>query len=254
MADTEDKEDSIPLPRHNADDVSLPTANRILYGLRDARLFESMGTLKKYPKNKIFVEPGDPPKYCYLLKKGCVIGFEYTADGDERIYDIHLPVSMILETRIILNSPSPIYFKTIKPSELVCISAHALLAAIRDDAQMMTALLESLANKFHVAMEQVRETKIHDTEYRFCNLLLMFAECFGVDYDGKILIREQVSQQVFADLLGVNRITINRIAKTLKNMGLIELINGCYCLPDTQRLQKHMSYAPHPQTSSFFVT
>ena len=228
-----------PLLSKNTD-IEFPS--RLLHLLHDARLFDNMGSLKKVPKNTIFIEAGDPPRYCYVLKKGCVVGFEYAPSGDERVYDIMLPQSLLLEMNLFLNKPSPVYFKAVKPSELICIERHTLLDRMRGDFRLTMAVIESLSNKFYVAMEQVRETKCHGAAWRFCNLLLMFAEFYGVPYDKKTLIREQVSQQILSNLLGVNRITINRISTKLKDLALIEQINGLYCISDMEKLKQHMDY------------
>lgn len=76
--------------------------------------------------------------------------------------------------------------------------------------------------------------------WKVCNLLLTFAERYGVPYDGKTLIKEKISQQMMANLLGVNRITMVRAIKELREMGLIEQVNGFYCIRDKERMQKFM--------------
>jgi len=181
---------------------------------------EKLGFLLKLPKYSIFIEPGDIPKYCYVVKKGGVIGFEYASGGDERVYNIMLPGSLVLEMNLILNKPSPVYFKSIKPSELICIDRHTLLRQMGNDFQLVINIIESISYKYLAAMEQIRETKCHDAAWRFCSLLLMFADRYGVPYDGTIIIKEKINQQILSDLLGVNRITVNRIIKILKDSGL----------------------------------
>jgi CRP/FNR family transcriptional regulator len=216
--------------------------SRLIHFSHGMESLEKLGFLKKLPKDCIFVEAGDEPLYCYWVKKGCVVGFEYTAGGDERIYDVMLPRSLILEMSLFLNKPSPVYFKTLKPSELICIDKSTLLNQMDEDRHLVTDIIEYMSYKFFAAMEQVRESKCHDAGWRFCSLLLMFADRYGVMYDNKLLIKEKVSQQLFSNLLGVNRITVNRIIKKLTDMGLIEQINGYYCICDREKLIRHMDY------------
>ena len=71
-------------------------------------------------------------------------------------------------------------------------------------------------------------------------MLLKFAKQSGTDYDGKILIREKISQQSMANMLRVSRITVARTIKELKDLGLLENINGYYCLRSTEQLKRHM--------------
>jgi CRP/FNR family transcriptional regulator len=171
-----------------------------------------------------------------------VIGFEYSAAGDERIYDIMLPGSLMLEACLILNKSSPVYFKTIKPTELICIDRHTLLEQMSADFSLVMNIIESISCKFFAAMEQFRETQCHDANWRLCNLLLMYADRYGIPHDGKIMIREKVSQQTLSDILGINRITVNRLIKNLQDMDLVLQINGYYCLHDMEKLRRHLEY------------
>jgi CRP/FNR family cyclic AMP-dependent transcriptional regulator len=100
-------------------------------------------------------------------------------------------------------------------------------------------IMESLSTKYLSAMEQVRHTNFHNAGWKICDLLLIFAEHYGVPYDGKILIKEKISQQLLSNLLGINRVTAVRAIKELKEMALIEQINGYYCIRSLEKLKRH---------------
>jgi CRP/FNR family transcriptional regulator len=216
--------------------------SRLLRFPREVLAFEKFGSIKSLPKNTVFIEPGNIPNYCYLVKKGCAVGFEYNSSGNEQIYNIMLPGSLIMEMNLILNESSPIFFKTIKPSILICIDRDTLLKEMGADFNVVINIVKSISYKFLVAMEQVRENQCHEATWKCCNLLLMFAEIYGIPYEGKILIKEKISQQMLSDILGVNRITVNRIIKKLKEMDLIVQINNYYCIHNIEKLKTHMEY------------
>jgi CRP/FNR family transcriptional regulator len=111
-----------------------------------------------------------------------------------------------------------------------------------EDFNVVINIVKSISYKFLVAMEQIRESRCHEATWRFCILLLMFAEKYGIPYEDKVLIKEKLSQKILSDILGVNRITVNRIIKKLKDMDLIVQINNYYCIYNTERLKKHMDY------------
>jgi CRP/FNR family transcriptional regulator len=111
-----------------------------------------------------------------------------------------------------------------------------------EDFNVVINIVKSISYKFLVAMEQIRESRCHEATWRFCSLLLMFAENYGIPYEDKILIKEKLSQKILSDILGVNRITVNRIIKKLKDIDLIVQINNYYCIYDTERLKRHMDY------------
>jgi CRP/FNR family transcriptional regulator len=221
-------------------ETEFPT--RLLHLPYGTNLFDHLGAVKKIPKNTILAEPGNLPKCCYVVKKGCVVSFEYTLSGEERIYGIHMPPCPILEAPLLFNKPCAVYFKTVEPSEMICVDRHTLLDLMREDFHTTMAVIESISNKFIVGMEQIREATNHDVAWRLCNLLLEFAAAYGVLYDGATLIQKKLSQQFLSNLLGVNRVTVNRISQKLKDLGFIEQINGYYCIGDIEKLKRHMEY------------
>jgi CRP/FNR family transcriptional regulator len=218
--------------------------SRLLYLPQKIGSFEKIGSLMKVPKNTVIIEPGVVPPYCYAVKKGCVIGYEYNSGGDERVYNVMMTGSLIMEANLFLNALCPIYFRTVKNSELIRIEKHILLHEMAKDQRLTLDIIESISDKFFSAMDQVRELKCHDTTWMLCNLLLIFSDRYGVHYDNdkRIIIKEKISQQILSNLLGVNRITITRIIKKLKDIGLIEQINGCYCITDTEKMKQHLDY------------
>jgi CRP/FNR family cyclic AMP-dependent transcriptional regulator len=216
--------------------------SRLLYLPGGTARLEKIGTPVKYPKNHILIEPGNIPEYCYVVKHGRVITSEYTPGGEERVYNFMEEQSIFLECNLLMQDPVPVFFMTAKPSELIAISRGALLTAMGADPQLNFDIIESISLKFLAAMDQIRESTTQNASWKLVNLLLIFAERFGEPYDGKILIKEKVSQQMLSNLLGISRITTVRIIKDLKELWLVEQINGYYCIRDIDKLKQHLTY------------
>lgn len=213
--------------------------SRLLYLPRGIARLEKLGEKKFFPKNYILQQAGKKTKYCYIVKTGRVAGYEYTFTGEERIYNFNEQNSLFLEANLLFDYTSPVSFKTMLDSELVCIDKKTLVDALEKDSEVSKDIMESMATKFMSAMEQVRHANYHNAEWKVCDLLLIFADRYGEFYDGKILIREKISQQQFSNLVGINRVTAVRAIKKLKDMTLIEQINGYYCICDMERLKEH---------------
>lgn len=212
---------------------------RILHLSRGTERLEKLGFRRIFPKNHIIIEQGSPVDYCYIVKKGRVIGYEFTPAGEERVYNFNEEGSVLLEPNVLLNKPSAVYFKTTMSSELICISREALLCAMAEDQQLTLDIIESISDKFFASMDQIRQACCHNVTWKICNLLLIFADRFGVPYDGKILIKEKISQQMLSNLLGINRITTVRTIKELKELNLLEQVNGYYCIRSIEKLKRH---------------
>jgi CRP/FNR family transcriptional regulator len=107
------------------------------------------------------------------------------------------------------------------------------------DENFVFDIIESISYKFYSAMDQIRESQNHDTVWVLCNLLLTFAAQYGVHHRDKVMIKEKINQQILSNILGVNRITVVRIVKILKERGLLEHENGYYCV-DVEGIQTYL--------------
>lgn len=110
---------------------------------------------------------------------------------------------------------------------------------MKNDPQLLNALLFSVSNKFLEAMEELRKERNHSAAWRLCDTLLCFSERYGVPYDGKVLIQKNISLQSLAAMMGVNRATAVRAMRRLRDMGLVENINGFYCVRSIDSLRRH---------------
>lgn len=201
--------------------------------------WEKIGTVVKIPKKQLLFRYDEVPDRCYIVKQGLVIAYEELPNGNELIYYMMDKNAMFLEANMMLARPADVNFRTAEDCELICITKDQLMKALDDDPKLMSSLFFSVANKFLEAMEELREDRGHSAEWRLCNLLSEFSELYGIQYDGKILIQKNISLQLLAGMLGVNRATTVRAMHNLRDLGLVEHINGFYCIRSIEALKRH---------------
>lgn len=214
----------------------------LLYLPRGVSRLERLGEEEDVPAGCELNHLGEVPEFCYIVKSGRVICYEFTYNGEQRVYNFMEPNSLFLEECLLFDKPCPILFKTAVPSKLIRIDKCDLKRAFKHDIDVVMDVCESLATKFLSSMQLIRYGKQQTSAWKICKLLQIFAEHYGVAYDNKILIKEKISQQMIADLLGMNRVTVTRKFKELKNLGLLEQINGYYCVRSSRLLQEHMDF------------
>ncbi|MGI6021280.1 MAG: helix-turn-helix domain-containing protein [Lachnospiraceae bacterium] len=94
-------------------------------------------------------------------------------------------------------------------------------------------------------MDYIRFEPRSSAENKICKLLLMFASHDGVHTDdGKIVCNRKVSQQMIADILGMNRVTVSRKIKEFKDNNLILSIDtgdGKRYVFDIDEMEKYLS-------------
>lgn len=217
--------------------------SRLWGGSGSREKFMALGEKVTFPKGGMIAQAGKPVDSCYYILSGRAMAFEYTATSGERYYNFNEEGSLVMDANVILQKAPPVSFVALTAVEAVKIPRERLMEAMREDSDLALNVMSNLAFKFLAAMDQVREATQCSVAWKVCNLLLTFAERYGVPYDGKLLIKEKISQQTMANLLGVNRITMVRTIKELREQDMIEQVNGFYCIRDREKMQEFMQIA-----------
>ena len=181
-----------------------------------------------------------------LLKRGTAKACQITAAGEEHIYNIFRSGSNLFLMACITNEPPALNFIATSQCHVIRIPADVLSEVIRKDGRLARTLLTDFCKKLAFSYKRLRECESYNTEWKLCNMLLSMAERSGVEYEGKTLIREKVSQQTMAGMLRVSRITVARTLKVLRDLALIETVNGYICIRDEAELFQHMHYISIP--------
>lgn len=211
--------------------TSAPILSQVLY---------QIGERITLPRNHVLLRVDEIPEYCYIILSGRIISYETHINGEEQIYLINGPDCMILEGHLLYRIPVETNFVTTRKTELLRIDRQALINAIDQDSDVAFSIIGSITQKFLNAMTTLRYSRNFNTSWKVCNVLLTLAKQYGVEYKGSIMIREKISQQMIANILGVNRITVVNIFRDLKDMGIIEIINGYYCICDMDQMTEYM--------------
>jgi len=207
---------------------------------RGIKRLEKLGTAVTYPDNFQLNIADEVPSDCYIVKSGRVICYETSYAGALRIYNIMEPGSLLMEECLLFDYPCPVVFKTMGKTELVRIDKCDLKRAFKHDIDVVMDVCESLSVKFLSAMEHQRIGARQSASWKICQTLLMFGESKGAAEDGRIVINERLNQNMLSELLGINRVTVTRKLKELKEAGLIDYSHGRYSILDAAALKAYM--------------
>lgn len=166
--------------------------------------------------------------------------YEDSYNGEHRVYNIMRSGSLILEEYVLFPKSCPVLFKTLAESEIIKIERCELMRAFKNDIDIVLDILDSVCSKFVSAMETQRIGPRQDAEWKICRMIISDLENYGVPYKNGIILKEKVSHQMMADVLGLNRVTVTRKIKKLKELGLITRENGYNYVPDIEALLQYM--------------
>ena len=207
----------------------------------DSRLagLAAFGETRTYPKGHVLIEAGTKPELCYVILSGQVAGVRQTPSGEEIISFIMEPVSIMVEGLVLFDRVSPIAFKTLEESRLAGIRKEPLRQAVIDEPRLALELLEIASDKFFAALDDNARAKLHNVPQQLCELLADFAGHHGAPCGGQVKINHKVSIQLLTSMLGCNRASVVRAIKSLKEMGLLEYVNGYYHIPSIEKFHQH---------------
>ena len=208
-------------------------------GMPSMEYWERAGEIKEIRKGQIIYRYDEVPDSCSMIRKGSVIGYEEMPNGNELIYFLMGKGSFVMEANMLLKKPAFVNIRAEVPTEVIQISRQVLLDTLDRNPEMWQFFYASAAGKFLDAMNELRAQRIHSAGWRLCNVLLEFGNKYGVAYDNKVIINRRLSLQMFAGFMGVNRATAVRGMRELREMGLIEIINGLYCIRSLEQLEIH---------------
>ncbi len=191
-------------------------------------------------KGTFFIQAGKFYDYIYIVKEGIAVSCETYYNGKVRNGLLMPKGSIIGEPFVILNEPSPVSFKAIKDCRLVRIYLSDLTEYLKQNSELYNVLIESLSKKLLSTMDEVRQMAGCNVTWRVCNLLLVFAEHYGVEINGKVCIDIPVSQQHIAWMLYLNRITVVRVFKRLQDIKLLEKTGKRYYITDLKAFKDYM--------------
>ncbi len=214
--------------------------HKLVYLDPDPITLEDLGTSFTCAADTVLNSPGEIPEFCYYVKKGRVICCDLS-DSGELVFDYLDSGSLFLEEYILSDRPAPVVFRTLIDSELIRIDSSELLYAYHHSFSIATEICESLADKLTKTIDHVRMDARMNASWKICRMLIFFAQNYGrLTEDGMIRIDRSLSQQKLADILGMNRVTVTKKLKELRELGLIEVRSRQFYLPNVDLIVDYM--------------
>jgi len=207
---------------------------------KDLSCFTKYGTEILLTKAQSLLPPNGIPRFCYYIKNGRIIKYGSTVLDEEVIYDCYGTGALLFELEAPLQQNMKTAYKALKDSVLIQIPREVIFKEIGENPESLDTFMQYLATVRHHNFRQARESWLQCVEWRICKFLLTYAYRYGAEYDGKILITEKISQETIAKMLCISRVSVVRSIRTLRDMGLIEQINGHYCIRSENQLERHM--------------
>lgn len=203
-----------------------------------AKLFADAKPRKLAADEVLFVA-GDPGDGCYRVEQGLLKVSMISPSGAERILAIVGPGGIVGELSTIDGLPRSASVTAVRDAELTFVSRAAFQAFAEGHPKVYEVLVTLLASRLRDTDGVVAAGSFLPLKGRVARALLDLAEAFGQDVgQGRILIRQKVSQSEVAAMAGIARENVSRILNDWIRDKLVTRLSGYYCLENKKKLER----------------
>jgi CRP/FNR family cyclic AMP-dependent transcriptional regulator len=182
---------------------------------------------------------GDPGDGCYRVEQGLLKVSMIAASGAERILAIVGPGAIVGELSTIDGLTRSASVSAVRDSELTFVSRAAFQTFADGHPEVYRHLVTLLAARLRDTDAVVAAGSFLPLKGRVARALLDLAEAFGQDVgQGRVVIRQKVSQSDVAAMAGVARENVSRILNDWIRDKLVSRLSGYYCLENKAKLER----------------
>jgi CRP/FNR family transcriptional regulator, cyclic AMP receptor protein len=220
-----------------------PSANHVLSALPNrlfSELFASGRTVSLKGGQSLFLS-GDRSDGCYRLDEGLLKISITTATGSERILAILGAGAIVGELSMLDGSPRSASAEALRASKLCFISSAVFTAFANDHPEVYRQGMMLLARRLRATNDALVAATFMSLRGRVARVLLSLAEAFGNDVgNGRILIRQKITQSDLAAMAGISRANVSRILAHWMRGAVVSRLAGYYCLENRAAIEREL--------------
>jgi CRP/FNR family transcriptional regulator, cyclic AMP receptor protein len=182
---------------------------------------------------------GDAGDGCYRVEEGLLKVSVVGSGGNELILAIFGPGSLVGELSMIDGAPRSASVCALRDSKLSFVSRAAFEAFSRSNPEVYRHVMMLLARRLRDTNIALAAASFLPLNGRVARALLTLAATFGQDVgDGRILVRQKVTQSDLGAMTGIARENVSRILKDWAKRSLVTRVAGYYCLQNKARIER----------------
>jgi CRP/FNR family transcriptional regulator, cyclic AMP receptor protein len=214
------------------------TVLSVLPGDLSAALFAAARPVKLKADQTLFVA-GDPGDGCYRIEQGLLKVGVMSPSGGERILAILGPGALVGELAILDAQPRSASVTAARDTELSFVSRASFERAAESHPLVFRHIVTLLTRRLRDTNNVVAAMSFLSLKGRVAHALISLADAFGNDVgQGRILVRQKVTQSDLAAMTGIARENVSRILNDWMRQKLLSRLAGYYCLEDRSALER----------------
>jgi CRP-like cAMP-binding protein len=174
---------------------------------------------RRFKRGEAIVEQGKKSNALSIILTGRARVVSTDTRGREVILATLCPGDYVGEMSLIDDEPHSATVCAEIQTDVLILGRQEFARCLPENSSMAYALLKGLVKRLRYADRQIESLALMDVYGRVARALLEFA---NEDSDGNRLIRNKVSRQDLAKMVGASREMVSRVMKDLEERGFIE--------------------------------
>lgn len=174
---------------------------------------------RRFKRGEVIVEQGKKSNALFILLNGRARVLTADSRGREVILATLQPGDHIGEMSLIDNEPHSATVRAEIQTDVLMLGRLEFARCLPENTSMAYAVMRGLVQRLRHADRKIESLALMDVYGRVARALLEFATETG---DGEMLIREKISRQDIAKMVGASREMVSRVMKDLEERGFIQ--------------------------------
>lgn len=207
-------------------------------------LRDLQGARRRVRAGKQIVVEGETYKQISFLLDGWAFRSKHLPDGRRQIFGYLIPGDLI-GLRASLMEFADDSVEALTDCEVSSFSLERLYEACRTHPRLVVALMWSAAREQSMLSEQIMRLGRRNAVERIAHFFLeLLSRLQLVDEADRRSFALPLTQELIADTLGLSIVHVNRTLRTLRQRGLVEIVDGHVVIHDVDELSDIASFDP----------
>ena len=174
---------------------------------------------RRFKRGEVIVEQGKKTNALFILLNGRARVVTADSRGREVILATLQPGDHIGEMSLIDNEPHSATVRAEVQTDVLMLGRVEFARCLPENTSMAYAVMRGLVQRLRHADRKIESLALMDVYGRVARTMLEFA---AETPEGELLIREKISRQDIAKMVGASREMVSRVMKDLEERGFIE--------------------------------
>lgn len=187
-----------------------------------AEALASTVSKKRFKRGEILVEQGKKSDALYIVLTGRTRVLMTDNKGREVILATLTSGDYVGEMSLIDDAPHSATVVADQQVDVLVLGRNSFLRCLGENMEMAHAVMRVLVQRLRKASENISSLALVGVYGRVAKVLLDSA---APDADGQLVIRDKVSRQDIAKMVGASREMVSRVMKDFEEQGFIQLLD-----------------------------